>query len=186
MQSTLLLSLRGPDTHYCPEIKKLIRWMRGLAFVPGNPDNVHEFMAPLSEVPDLKEKGPLARELEFTTQHFYSHLMHGLEVIAYRHPIRQPAEKALELFVAMCALFHLAIEPSVDFEYRLRAREDWKDGKQPASYDEFEEVMNVGAICNGCPGGLDDCYPELSGSCFIKEGVVRRAETEKERVERLK
>ena len=160
--------------------------MRGLAFIPGIPDKVHEFMAPLSEVPDLKEKGSLARELEFMTQHFYSHLMHGLEVIAYRHADIGTTAKAGELYVAMCHLMHLPIESSTDVEYRLRAREDWKDAKQPKSYDEFEEVEDVGMICNGCPGGLDVCYPEHSGSCFIKEGVVARAELEKERLERLK
>ena len=40
MQSTLLLGLRGPDTHACPNVKKISRWLRGLTFRPANPDNV--------------------------------------------------------------------------------------------------------------------------------------------------
>lgn len=142
MQSTLILSLRGPDTHRCPEIKRVQRWMRGLAFRPGNPDNVKEFMAPLSSVPTLEEKGPLARELEFTTQHFYSHLMHGLEVIGYKHPDDVAANAAYTLFFKMCALFHLSVETPEVFERRLGTRTDWKDGKQPENFeDAVEETL---------------------------------------------
>ena len=136
MQSTLILSLRGPDTHRCPEIKKVQRWMRGATFRPGNPDNVKEFMAPLSSVPTLVEKGSLARELEFTTQHFYSHLMHGLEVIAYKHSDFSTAQTAMDLFVGMCSLFHLPEETRDNFELRLRTRTDWKNGEQPENFEE--------------------------------------------------
>jgi|GEM_PF-4391672 len=80
MQSTLILGLRGPDTHSAPSVKAVCRWLRGLAFKPGNPDNVAEFMK--AELPErIIEKGPTAKELEFCSQHFYSHLMHALEVI---------------------------------------------------------------------------------------------------------
>jgi len=177
MQSTLVLSLRGPDTHRCPEIKKVQRWMRGLVFVPGNPDNVNEFMAPLSEVPALVEKGPLARELEFTTQHFYSHLMHGLEVITYKHPDADTAVKASELCWGMCDLLHLQMETPEGMQERLGTRTDWKDGRQPKSFEDVEDPVTVAEphVCDGCPKALDDCFPETMGTfCSIKAGVLER------------
>lgn len=139
MQSTLVLSLRGPDTHACPNIKKIQRWMRGLTFKPGNPDNLLEFMTSLDDTPELREKGPLAKELEFCSQHLYSHLMHGLEVIAYMHHNFHAASKAFELFAGMCKLMHLPVEGKSDFEERLRDRE-WPGGAQP---NDFEQAVSL-------------------------------------------
>ena len=130
MQSTLILGLRGPDTHHAPKIKEIARWLRGHAFKPGNPENMREFMH--HELPDLLEKNDLAKELEFCTQHYYSHLMHAVEVIGYRHPNTRVAVEALRLFHQMCAAFHLTVESKQDFEERLKQIE-WLDG-QPDSY----------------------------------------------------
>jgi hypothetical protein len=135
MQSTLLLSLRGPDTHRCPEIKKVQRWLRGLVLIPGNPHNAHEFMTATGDVPPLQEKGPLARELEFCSQHFYSHLMHGLEVVAYKHSDGDTRRVARSLFIGMCLLMHLVPETEDDMDARLRNMK-WPGGVQPLSYEE--------------------------------------------------
>ena len=140
MQSTLILGLRGPDTHRCPEIKKVQRWLRGLAFKPGNPDNVREFMTSLDDVPELFEKGPLARELEFYTQHFYSHLMHSLEVVAFLYPKPPERAKAYALFVGMCKLFHLPSESRDDFGRRLRTI-TWPSGRQPENLDDALDML---------------------------------------------
>ena len=141
MQSTLILGLRGPDTHVCPNVKKIQRWMRGLAFVPGNPDNVKEFMTHISDLPELTEKGPLAMELEFCSQHFYSHLMHALEVIAYQHPGVSEAEEATYLFKGMCSLFHLPVETIDHFEQRLCTRE-WPKGEQPLDFQQAVSMLD--------------------------------------------
>jgi hypothetical protein len=122
-------------------VKKVQRWLRGLVFRPGNPDNVHEFMTALGDVPDLVEKGPLARELEFCSQHFYSHLMHGLEVVAYRHPDDTFRNKAFLLFAGMCLLLHLLPESTSAFEKRLCTRE-WPNGHTPKDY--VEVAIDVG------------------------------------------
>lgn len=84
----------------------------------------------------ILEKGAIARELEFCTQHYYSHLMHALEVVAYRHTNAATASHAHDLFFDMCALFHLPRESRGDFGYRLRQIE-W-DGGDPA---DFKEAM---------------------------------------------
>jgi len=139
MQSTLILGLRGPDTHACPEVKKISRWLRSLTFKPGNPHNVKEFM--YAELPPrIIEKSPIAKELEFCTQHFYSHLMHALEVVAYCHPDQGISKHAFDLFCDMCFLFHLSIEPPRLFEERLRTME-WPGGRQPENLHEALVMM---------------------------------------------
>lgn len=138
MQSTLLLGLRGPDTHACPNVKAIGRWLRGLAFKPGNPDNVLEFMGHTPE--RIIEKGPAAKELEFCSQHYYSHLMHALEVVAYCHPDGGTAEHAKNLFMDMCSLMHLPVESPADFAARL-GRRTWPGGVQPNDFAEAVAVL---------------------------------------------
>lgn len=139
MQATLILGLRGPDTHRCPEIKTITRWLRGLTFRPGNPNNVAEFMRVM--LPErILEKGPTARELEFVSQHYYSHLMHALEVVAYKYPDGVAAFHSFNLYYDMCRLFHLTVESRQDFENRLRQC-DWPEGIQPETGAEAIELL---------------------------------------------
>lgn len=145
MQAVLLMSLRGPDTHRAPGIKKMTRWLRGLTFVPGDPKNVVEFML-VDLPPRLKEKNDTHRELEFASQHFYSHLMHGLEVVGYRHPDGIIRAWALDLYKDMCDLFHLNYETFEQHEHRLRHLE-WPTGAQPRNAEEaFFLVKNHGEL----------------------------------------
>jgi hypothetical protein len=141
MQSTLILGLRGPDTHVCPNVKKIQRWMRGLAFVPGNPDNCKEFMTNIADLPSFEEKGPLAKELEFCSQHFYSHLMHALEVVAYCYPNGAERLEAFTLFHRMCDAMHLPVEQKMNFETRLGNRE-WPGGKQPTTFVDAVSLLD--------------------------------------------
>lgn len=144
MQSTLILGLRGPDTHSAPHVKAICRWLRGLAFKPGNPDNVAEFMK--ADAPDrIAEKGPTAKELEFCSQHFYSHLMHALQVVSMCHDDRDIATAAGCLYMDMCGLMHLPMESIGDFFQRLGPR-NWPGGVQPEDAKEaFELLDNRGA-----------------------------------------
>lgn len=137
MQSTLLLGLRGPDTHCAPNVKRITRWMRGVSFKPGNPMNVDEFMDQGLGMGFIKEKGPVAKELEFCSQHYYAHLMHALEVIAYRHSDAEVASQAFDMYFTMCYLMHVPHEDQQYFEVRL-SQIDWPKG-QP---DTFEDAMD--------------------------------------------
>lgn len=143
MQSTLILGLRGPDTHNCPEIKKITRWLRGLAFKPGNPDNVMQFMG--NKPGRIVEKSPVAKELEFCTQHYYSHLMHALEVVGYNHPDGQISEHAYILFYDMCVLFHLEPETVQQFVRRLETR-NWPGGGQPDTFDDAMKLLGEAGL----------------------------------------
>jgi hypothetical protein len=143
MQSTLVLGLRGPDTHACPNVKKIGRWLRGLTFKPGNPDNVREFMG--HEPERISEKGACAKELEFCSQHYYSHLMHALEVVGYRYPERDTAEWAFFLYQDMCALMHLPEEDAESFERRLATR-DWPNGQPDTFEDALQQLDGVAKL----------------------------------------
>jgi hypothetical protein len=141
MQSTLILGLRGPDTHSSPGVKSIVRWMRGLAFKPGRIDNLHEFMTALPE--NIAEKSATYKELEFCTQHFYGHLLHALEVVAYRYPDPTVACRAMDLVESLCAFFHLPVETEKHFEGRLKD-EEWPEG-QPTNYEEArKQLMRCG------------------------------------------
>src|SRR6266446_9166498 len=145
MQSTLILGLRGTDTHSCPNIKIIQRWLRGLAFKPGNPDNVREWMYDHQSqgLPErIVEKGPVAKELEFCSQHFYSHLMHALEVVGYMHPdFTGSGHQAFTLYQDMCFLMHLTPEIHNDFKERLKQR-SWPKGIQPETGEEAIRLLD--------------------------------------------
>lgn len=136
MQSTLVLGLRGPDTAICPNVKIYTRWLRGLTFRPGNPDNVLQFM--YAELPPrIVEKNPTARELEFCTQHFLSHLMHSLQIVGYGHPHIAMSGRAWALYDDLCKMFHLPVEPIEELGLRLR-QIDW-----PGQPDNLQEAIEI-------------------------------------------
>lgn len=139
MQSVLLLGLRGPDNVRAPEIKKLCRWLRGLAFRPGNPNNVVEFMK--TDLPDrIDEKGELHRELEFVPEHYFTHLMHALQVVGYMHPNATLGERARELFEDMANMLHLPPEDYATFYSRLGPMK-WPEDAEPEDAQEAFEII---------------------------------------------
>lgn len=139
MQSTLLLGLRGPDGHSTTYIKQWTRWLRGLVFRPGNPENVGQFMN-LNDPPLLEDKGPLAQELYVMPQHYYSHLMHAVEVVAYRHPGTRTSNIAMEMYIRMADVMHLHTESPIEFEDRL-CTIAFPFNKQPNTAEEAVELL---------------------------------------------
>lgn len=135
MQTVVFLGTRGPDTHRCPELKKIVRWVRGNVYKPGDPDNPQFMLA--GEPPEIIEKGELARELEFVTQHYYAHLMHTLEIIGYKHPEPEIRRVARTRYEQMVKLFHLNPETEAELDHRLRLR-TWRAG-QPENFRQAAE-----------------------------------------------
>jgi hypothetical protein len=124
-QGTLLTAVRGCDD----EPKNWIS--RGVAESPGrritayirwcfmNPADPREVDVPgaffQSTPPDpFKPSG-----FGHLPQHWYSHIMHGLEVIAYRHPTEQVRVRATFLYFAMVHNMHLNPESCEQFVKRL-------------------------------------------------------------------
>ncbi len=124
-QGTLLTAVRG-----CDEEPKT--WIaRGVAESPGrritayirwcfmNPADVREVDIPgafFQSSPPMPFKPSGFGHLP---QHWYSHIMHALEVIAYRHPVSAVQVGAYQLYHAMVTNMHLNPENSDQFEERL-------------------------------------------------------------------
>lgn len=124
-QGTLLTAVRGCDD----EPKSWIA--RGVAESPGrritawvrwcfmNPADVREVDVPgafFQSTPPVPFKPSGFGHLP---QHWYSHIMHGLEVIAYRHPDQDVRTTAFGLYRQMVENMHLRIETMQEFLNRL-------------------------------------------------------------------
>jgi hypothetical protein len=116
-QGTLLTSVRGCDD----EPKS---WTKaGVAFSQGRRLTAFIrwcFMNPADEREVDSEEGAFfmstppvpfkPSQFGHLPQHWYSHAMHGLEVIAYNHPDDNVAITALQMYTAMAKNMHLNVE----------------------------------------------------------------------------
>lgn len=138
MQSTLILGLKGPDDRPAPNVKKITRWLRGLSFRPGDPRNVHEFMGERPE--RIMDRSPAYREIEYLPLHYFGHLLHSLEVVAYKHPDFDNQVLAFGLMADLCSILHLIPEDDDKFNHRLRSLDnEWPDGEAPEKYEEVKQ-----------------------------------------------
>lgn len=130
MQWTALAALRCADFPFLPLSRIVVRWLRGLILVPGNPDNVQQFMALVDELPVLDESGALEKELEHSPVHYYCHLMESIEVIAYEHPDKIQRDKAYEFYTKLVKILELKFETQAEMRHRLRDK-PWPQNAHP-------------------------------------------------------
>lgn len=116
-QGTLLTAVRG-----CDDEPK--QWTRtGVAYSPGRRITAFIrfcFMNPADEREIDSEEGAFfmstppmpfkPSNFGHLPQHWYSHVMHALEIIGYYHPERCTGELAFEMYEAMVHSFHLNVE----------------------------------------------------------------------------
>jgi hypothetical protein len=114
-QSVVISSLRGPDNLYTPNIKKLIRWMRGAT--QNNADPKHSYMQ-IDELPSFEE---IEHEIAFCSMHYVTHLLHGLEIIGYKHSDKSMAKIARNYYLEIVKeFFHLYPETEIQMDTRLQ------------------------------------------------------------------
>lgn len=119
-QSVLLSSLRGPDISYCPNIKKVTKWIRSTLQI--NADPKKNYMQ-LEKLPSVKN---LEREIEFCSVHYATHLLYALEIIGYKHPDKQISANANCYYAYFVSeIFHLNPETSIQLDKRLEDRVDF-------------------------------------------------------------
>lgn len=125
-QGTLLTAVRGCD--FEPK-----QWSRtGVAYSPGRRLTAFIrwcFMNPADPREVDREEGAFFRseppdpfkpsEFGHLPQHWYSHAMHALEVIAYRHPGEKTRELTCKLYEQMVYNMHLNPEPMSQMQSRL-------------------------------------------------------------------
>lgn len=115
MQSVILSALRGPDTQYSPNLKKVVRWMR--VTTQNNADPSHSYMQqePLPSLDDIE------KEVVFSNLHYVTHLLHAIEIIGYKHPDKGVAKTAREYYEGIAReFFHLNPETESQLEERLK------------------------------------------------------------------
>lgn len=120
-QAVLMAAVRGCDTvpKYpldSPE-RHLVAWVRWCFLVPADEREVDTpggFM--LSYPPVLRPSS-----LGHHPQHWYSHVMHAIEVLAYYHPDGLVRAAALNIYAGMVDNMHLRPETRSDLYQRLTA-----------------------------------------------------------------
>lgn len=125
-QGTVLTAIRGCDAEpkqwtsrgvsYSPG-RRLTAFIRWCVMVPADPREVdiQEGAFMMSEPPYPFKPS----EFGHLPQHWYSHAMHALEVIAYQCPEPIVAEKAYGLYEAMVHNMHLNVESREQMMRRL-------------------------------------------------------------------
>lgn len=124
-QGTLLTAVRGCDNE--PKV-----WTsRGVAESPGrrltafirfcfmNPADVREVDIPGAFFQSRPPNPFKPSEFGHLPQHWYSHAMHALEVIGYKHPNPRLAHAAQQLYISMVLNLHLNIESQDEMNERL-------------------------------------------------------------------
>lgn len=129
-QGTLLTAVRGCDTE--PKV-----WTsQGIVYSPGrrltafirfcfmNPADIREVDYEEGSFFQSRPPNPFKpSEFGHLPQHWYSHVMHALEVIAFRCPeVMEKADPALRLYLAMVKNLHL--EPETTNRMIIRLSED--------------------------------------------------------------
>jgi hypothetical protein len=119
-QGVLLTAVRGCDVE--PKFpldspaRRLTAAIRGAFMVPADPREVDSepgcFM--LSSPGDIKPSA-----LGHLPLHWYSHVMHAAQVLAYRHPDPGAAKRWFHLYDRLVESLHLRKEGFADYEERL-------------------------------------------------------------------
>jgi hypothetical protein len=140
MQTVLLQSLRAPDTHFCPKVKQVARWMRSQ--VLNNADKKHTFMRMFGGLPTNKE---LEDELGYCSLHYVSHFVYGLELMAYFHPDEETRNDAFMLYKDLVTdTMHLNMETKEECVERLADVDKKPTIKQPPVEKKKEKVAELG------------------------------------------
>ena len=116
-QTLMLTGLRGTDANVSEDIKAWTRWIRRT--VLNNAAPAKKFMrdVPLRTLADIAEHDQ--SKIDMLPVHFYTHLMHTLEVISLRHPDVLIMQRAAQGYADLVAYLHLQPEFHGDMIRRL-------------------------------------------------------------------
>lgn len=138
-QSVLLLGARGPDgiakAHPCKRIQRAYRacvlvaarYGRSLAWA----EKADTFMC-LQEFSDelqwLNALTEFFKHADDLPHHFYMHLVHGAEILGYKHPDERFRAKWRDFYGRCVKEFHLIPETEIEMDARLSdwQREHWE------------------------------------------------------------
>lgn len=118
-QSVLMTATRGPDEFRYPAIKELNRWIRDKLFHdadPSNPFIIKDGDRLMTSETFLKD---VTEQLEYTRMHYFSHVIHALEIIGYMHPDEAARFQAYHVYDYLIFELHLIPESYNTFRSRL-------------------------------------------------------------------
>ena len=118
-QGTLLTCVRGCDEQpkeYDAPARRLTAWLRWCFMNPHDPREVNIRGAFFSSEAPIDIRGS---EFGHLPQHWYAHVLHAVEVIAYRSPDNFVRKDALTIYKALVRNMHLALELPNEMSARL-------------------------------------------------------------------
>jgi hypothetical protein len=118
-QSVLMTATRGPDVFRYPAVKELNRWIRDKLFIDADPSNPFILKPGDRSMLDTEFLKDVTTELEYTQMHYFSHVLHALEIIAYMHPNHQVQTMAFNVYDYLVYELHLGVETYEAFRSRL-------------------------------------------------------------------
>jgi hypothetical protein len=128
-QGTLLTSVRGCDEEpkswttrgvAFSQGRRITAFIRYCFMVPADPREVdYEEGSFFQSQPPIPFK---PSQFGHLPQHWYSHIMHALEVIGQRHPNASTAKTAFQLYLDM--VYNLHLNPETKHEFVTRLGED--------------------------------------------------------------
>lgn len=124
-QTVLFCALRGPDAGGTKILKGWTRFIRKTVLENAAPKKTFMQNDPIPDIYMIAMTEPLA--LDMLPVHYLGHLMHALQVIAYRHPAsadksdpnRAPGEIARDAYLQLCDYLHVQRETLADMTIRL-------------------------------------------------------------------
>lgn len=135
-QSVLLLAARGPDgiakAHPCKEIQRAYRATVLVAARYGRTlrwgENADSFMSLLDFGSDILWRMHVDEFFQWADSlphHYYMHLVHGAQIIGYKHPDVRFRTRWTEFYRRCVREFHLTPETEKEMDDRLS---DWNRG----------------------------------------------------------
>lgn len=118
-QSVLMTATRGPDEFRYPAVKELNRWIRDKLFIDADPSNPFILKEGDRDMLDPAFLKDVTTELEYTKMHYFSHVLHALEIIAYMHTTPEVRHEAFGVYDHLVFELHLDVEDYEGFRRRL-------------------------------------------------------------------
>ena len=132
MQSVLMAATRGPDNFRYPGVKVINRWIRARLFHDADPTN--PFIVKAGDPHPLEILEQLEHELQYTSVHYFGHLIHAIQIIGYQHPEAETRALATQLYAELCQrVLHLPPESEEGMDYRLGETIHKKDERSPGA-----------------------------------------------------
>lgn len=130
-QSVLLMGARGPDgipkTHPCKDVQRAYRATVLVAARYGRCLRLGERADGFMALNHFRDTWPetIGRYYESIDQlpiHFVMHLLHGAQILGYKHPEQAFRQRWLEFYLLGCSEMHLYLESEMEMDDRLG---DW-------------------------------------------------------------